>query len=232
VSYNPLDLSQVVQDFLGRNSVWAYESADERPIVDGAAYFSDARDRGFKIGDLLLRRSTVSGSVSEHSLVFLDSVTGAGSLSRGDPVNGAWDGVSSGPPTPLTNGSVYNDLVVNDSATNAPEYGSIGFMTTGGSGPITITGLALTGPGGFPPPPSMGQVIALYNLDASWSIVLTANDLGSQPGNRFSAAATIQAGGYLLIARGYAPGQSPLTPTAALKGPLWNPILSLATIDS
>lgn len=54
--------------------VWLYNSTDARTTVEGAGYFSDATQRGMKVGDVVIFADSDSGYVTTiHSVASISS---------------------------------------------------------------------------------------------------------------------------------------------------------------
>jgi hypothetical protein len=73
MAYNPLRLTTVGDDALRVNSVatqpltprtWTYQSADAVATVRAANYFSDAKQRGMKVNDLVFVVVAADGSAA------------------------------------------------------------------------------------------------------------------------------------------------------------------------
>lgn len=60
---------------------WSYQSADADTVVRGAGYFSNAKDLGMKVGDLVYVTNTASQLTTSHVVL---SISSAGAADLGD----------------------------------------------------------------------------------------------------------------------------------------------------
>lgn len=63
-------------------ALWVYSSTDPNTDVDAVGYFTDAKDRGMKVGDIVfvVDTDTGVGNTTVHSVNAIDADTGAGSI--------------------------------------------------------------------------------------------------------------------------------------------------------
>ena len=97
MAYIPLNLKTVGPDGLMVNSIalqpdairmWHYTSTDTMTTVRAANYFSDAKQRGMKVGDMVTVLQTTGGAVTAVTLAVVMAVASTGAdLSDGTTIS-------------------------------------------------------------------------------------------------------------------------------------------------
>lgn len=72
--------------------IWGYQSADAAATVAGANYFSNGRDLGMKVGDIVIVYDTASPLVTTHMVLSI----GTGTNRYADVGTGTTIGIGSG----------------------------------------------------------------------------------------------------------------------------------------
>jgi hypothetical protein len=68
MSYSASNLKLQIPGMGGGPALWNYTSADARTTVEGASYFSDALQRGLKLGDTVVVVYTTGYVTTIHSV--------------------------------------------------------------------------------------------------------------------------------------------------------------------
>lgn len=62
-------------------AIWTYTSVDAHGVVEASGYFTDAGDRGMKVGDIMIVvDSDTAGNTTVHSVTVVDAA-GLGTIS-------------------------------------------------------------------------------------------------------------------------------------------------------
>ncbi|MCF6118534.1 MULTISPECIES: hypothetical protein [Mesorhizobium] len=70
----------ILSGFGGSPSIWVYNDGDAHGTVDGTDYFTDAKELGMKVGDLVFVQLTSDYTTTLHSVSAVDA-DGNGTIS-------------------------------------------------------------------------------------------------------------------------------------------------------